>query len=217
LGLEVQTKETGLDLTKLSPEMLSGIMLGINKESIGLRNYINTRHLTGGTTNDRLSTVSGRLKASGKIIEAGIKGNDIIGGVEYGGSVRGGKPVKYAGVHMGPVGQVTKIKSSSGKYLAIPIMAGRTPAGKEKTEAKRLKDRRLLDFIPRRGKPPLLVQTGKNVFNPMYVLKKSVKIKSRVHPELILIQRQDKMAAGVGKELDRVIKKSAAILKTRTK
>jgi hypothetical protein len=215
LSLDVEIVKKGLNLDKLSPEIKAGLTKGLNAESINLRNYINTRHLTGGTSSDRLGSPSGRLRASGKIIEAKQRGNDIIAGVEYGGTTKGGKPVKYAHIHIGKPGQVTTIKAKSGGALAIPIMAGRTPAGKESAKAKRLKDARKLTFIDREGKPPLLVNTTKKLFEPMYVLKKSVQIRTRVHPEIILNTRQDSIAAAVGREIDAAIRKSKVVLAAR--
>lgn len=215
MSLEVEVRRVGLNLAKMSPEISSGLTRGLNAQSIQLRNYINVRHLTGGTSNDRLSTTSGRLRASGQVIEAKQRGNDIIAGVSYGGAVKGGKPVKYAHIHIGKPGQVTTIKAKSGGALAIPILSGRTPAGKESTKAKRLKDARKLQFIDRKGKPPLLVNTTKKLFEPMYVLKKSVRIKTRVHPDIILNTRQDSIADAVGREIDKAIRQSKVVLAGR--
>lgn len=215
MSLDVEIKRTGLDLTKVSPEIKAGLKTGLNKQSISLRNYINTRHLTGGTSSDRLGSPSGRLRASGKIIEAAQRGKDIVAGVSYGGTTKGGKPVKYAHIHIGKVGQETTIKAKSGGALTIPIMAGRTPAGKESAKAKRLKDARKLTFIPRHGKAPLLVNTTNKLFEPMYVLKKSVTIRARVHPEVILNTRQDTITAAVSKEIDKAIRRSKVILEGR--
>ena len=130
MSLEVEVRRVGLNLDKMSPEIRAGLTRGLNSESINLRNYINTRHLSGGTSNDRLSSPSGRLRASGKIIEAKQRGNDIVAGVSYGGASKGGKPVKYAHIHIGKTVHVTTIKAKSGGALAIHILSGRTPAGK---------------------------------------------------------------------------------------
>lgn len=215
MSLEVEVRRVGLNLDDMSPEIRSGLTRGLNAQSIQLRNYINVRHLTGGTSNDRLGSTTGRLRASGQVIEAKQRGNDIIAGVSYGGAAKGGKPVKYAHIHIGKPGHVTTIKAKSGGALAIPIMSGRTPAGKESTKAKRLKDARKLTFIDRQGKPPLLVNTTKKLFEPMYVLKKSVNIKARVHPEVILDTRQDSIAEAVGKEIDKAIRQSKVVLAGR--
>ena len=219
MSLQVIITEKGLNLAKMSPEIKRGIFAGLNKESVNLRNYIDLRHLSGGTTNDRLASPSGRLRSSGKIIQPRQEGNDIIAGVEYGGTAKDGTPVKYAHIHIGKRGKKTTISAKPGKALAIPIMSGRTPAGKEATKAKRLKDARKLTFIDRstKGKPPLLVDTRNKAFFPMYVLKKSVKVKTRVHPNEILNHQQPQILSAVNREIKRAIIRSKAVLESRGK
>jgi len=207
--IELRVEKNLSGLKELNPELKKGIIRGVNVESKNLLNYINTRHLRGGTSGDRLASPSGRLRGSGKPMIAKQVGNEIQGGVQYGG-VSKGAPVLYAPIHIGRRGQETTIKAKSGGALSIPILYGRTPAGKESAKAKKLKDSRKLSFIARAGESPLLVLTGKGKFQPMYVLKKSVKIKTRVHPEEILKLKQEQIVQTVAKEVRRAIESAKA-------
>lgn len=158
-------------------ELNKGIDIKVQKSvdsmSITLRNYLITRHLTGGTTDDRLGRRTGNLASSVNLIPTGRDGDLTKGGVEVN-SI-------YASVHIGPRGQQTVIRPKRSAYLTIPVGPAKTRTGRAKVNKARDVG---LDFLKSKKGTALLVKKNPDgSFTPWYVLKRSVTIKARVHPE----------------------------------
>jgi hypothetical protein len=147
--------------------------------------------MTGGTTEDRLAVRTGRLRASVLPIKAEIKGNTIEGGVSIG--------TVYARVHVGPAGQTTVIKPKMAKYLTIPLLAAKAGRGGQgpgkgtarggpwgETFVAKSRAGNLIIFGRLKvTKGPRVGQLRQNIV-PLFLLKKQVTIKARIHPEELI-------------------------------
>jgi hypothetical protein len=170
-------------------------------EAAVLTTHIKNEHLKGGTSATRLAVRSANLISSTRALPVKESPGLIESGVGFG--------TQYARTHIGPKGQVTTIRAKKGKFLAIPLMAARTPGGDARggprsgmwgeTFFARSKKGNLILF----GKK--VVQKGKSAGQtrgdvvPLFVLKTEVKVKARVHPETILAWEKPKMIAAFQK------------------
>lgn len=153
--------------------------------------------MRGGTTDYKLRKRTGKLASGTKPMAVEVKGAQVEGGIQFG-SV-------YARVHIGPKGQVTTIKPKTKKFLTIPIEGSpiMTSAGVLKASAGELMTGAIglpfgETFIKRSKKGNLIifgkqrVSKGANIGEtrgeiiPLFLLKKEVKVKSRIHPKEIM-------------------------------
>jgi len=115
-----ETKKKLLDLVK---KMIQATIDTIDKDMPLWSTYILQNHLTGGTSSTRLKKVTGRLSGSMRPLPTKLKSDGIYGGLEFG--------TRYAGIHIGRMGDVTTIRSNRpGGYLAIPLEAAKTTTGR---------------------------------------------------------------------------------------
>ena len=137
-----------------------------------MANYIIIRHLTGGTTSDRLARRTGTLAKSTRPRKVEKKGKKVVGGVVLG--------TKYAKVHVGKKGKVTAIRPRRAQFLAIPLSAAKTAAGVPRGRPRDFGN----TFIQRSKKGNLLIfQKRLGGIVPLFALKKEVRIPARVHLE----------------------------------
>lgn len=190
-------------------ENLEGVMLRVSTrifsetkrilrtEAVLMASHIKSEHLTGGTSATRLAVRSGNLRAQTRSLPVKESPGLLESGVGFG--------TQYAQTHIGPKGQVTTIRAKSGKFLAIPLTAAKTPSGVAKgaprsgmwgeTFFARSKKGNLILFgkqVAQKGK-----QAGQARGNvvPLFVMKKEVKVRARVHPETILAWEKPRMIA----------------------
>lgn len=145
----------------------------VDRQSYALTAYVQLRHLTGGTTIDRLAVRTGHLRRSTVPIRATDDGIEIKGGIRFG--------VHYASVHVGPRGKKTVIRPRRSKYLAIPLAYAKTKAGVARGAPRDFPG----TFIVRTQAGTLLIAqklSGKGIL-PLFVLKNMVVIPARIHPE----------------------------------
>ncbi|MBM4272806.1 MAG: hypothetical protein FJ139_11725 [Deltaproteobacteria bacterium] len=169
-----------------------------------MADHTKSEHLTGGTSSTRLRVRTGNLRASTKPMTPIIKEDSIEGGIQFG--------TVYAGTHIGPRGKITEIKPTKGKdYLTIPFVGlqmkkniqgpflftpSMTKAGVLKGSAR---SGMWGETFVRKSKKGNLILFGKQIIQrgikagltkgrivPLFILKKSVKIPARVHPEDII-------------------------------
>jgi hypothetical protein len=162
----------------------------INQSSRSLINYLRTEKMTGGTTDFRLKKRSGMLADTYTKQRNAIKTDEgIQGSVEIGGA--------YAGVHIGPQGQITHIVPKNSQYLAIPIgdaaqtAAGVTRGGPQSgafggTFIARSKKGNLIIFGAQRYQKGKHAGETHGEITPLFVLKKFVDVKSRIFPKDLL-------------------------------
>lgn len=169
-----------------------------------LINHLRTKYMRGQETTDTsIRRRSGHLADSMRPI-APIKATEsyIEGGITFG--------KVYAKVHIGPRGQITTIKPKEKKYLTIPLPAMQTNAGITKATAAELKEGKAglpfgHTFIKRSKAGNLIIfgtqriTKGANLgeyrggITPLFILKKQVKIKARIHPEDFLKWSKSKL------------------------
>jgi len=175
-------------LSGLPEKLIRNVIRVINSKSLEMKNYIITEHLTGGTTDTRLRVRSGRLRGSLSVIKAKNEGDRIEGGVSIG--------TIYARTHFGPEGQETTIVPKNAKYLTIPLPAAMTGAGVGKGLARtgpwgetfiaKSKAGNLIIYGKQRYMKGKRIGQLRSQIIPLFLLKKSVTIRARIHPEDIL-------------------------------
>ena len=205
-----ETKIEGTERVFANLDQLSGKFLTKAKRIIDidarlLQSYIRTEKMTGGTTESRLKVRSGRLRASVIPIKTKLKENLIEGGVSIG--------TVYGRVHVGPKGQVTTIRPKRAKYLTIPLPDAMTGAGVVrgssmfgpwgKTFIAKSKAGNLIIFGQRASYSKvkaggvavkgIAIKNLRSQVVPLFVLKKEVKVKARIHPEELIAWIKPKM------------------------
>ncbi len=161
----------------------------ILQESKKLATYVVRFHMSGQASAYRggggsVAQRSGKLARSVTIYPTrGIGLGTVTGGVSI------GKGVPYAGVQVGPAGQTTTIFPKTAKSLAIPLSSAMTGRGVVRAP---YSQGNLMQFSPRlfrgrgSGKDILFIKQSRDSIIPMFVLRKSVRVPARVHPEEIV-------------------------------
>lgn len=171
------------NLSRISAALIKQVQVLITKESRYMQSYVRTEHLTGGTSDTRLRVRSGRLRGSCIPIPTAVKGDSVEGGISFG--------TVYGRVHVGPRGQSTTIRPKTAKALAIPLKAALTASGVAKGSPRggpwgETFIKKGIIF----GKSKVMKGTKagglRSQIVPLFVLKQSVTIKARVHPEDII-------------------------------
>jgi len=160
-----------------------------------LQRYVRVDKLTGGTSTSRLKVRSGKLRASVIPLKTEMKEDRVEGGISFG--------TIYSRVHVGPKGQVTTIVPKRSKYLTIPLPAAMTKAGVGKGSAmlgpwtntfvRKSKAGNLIMFgqttsyskvkVGGTAVKGLAIRKISSNVVPLFLLKKQVKVKARIHPE----------------------------------
>ncbi len=167
--------------------------------------YLRYERFTGGTTDSRLRVRTGRLRASVREMPMASGPDFVDGGVSFG--------TRYARVHVGPKGQVTRIVPRARKMLAIPLPAAMTPAGVPKgTPLGGPWGETFIRATKTEGggqaiiygkleitKGPRLGTLRRKVV-PLFVLMRSVEVKARIHPEEILDYMEPRVREGMLRE-----------------
>jgi len=193
-------EELRIKLSQLPEGFKKRAVVIINRNAIALQRYVRAEKLSGGTTADRLAVRSGKLRASIKLLKTEITEDGVEGGISLGGGLR------YGRVHIGPRGQVSVIKPKHGKYLTIPLEAAKAGKGGQgpgrgsarggpwgETFVGKSKAGNLIIF----GR--LRITKGKRVGElrsrivPLFLLKKQVIIRARIHPEELIAWIKPKM------------------------
>jgi hypothetical protein len=188
-------KQVEQKIKQITPKLLTETKKIFTINSQLLVGHIRKRHMTGGTTDTRLRNRSGHLSKSTKSEPVTHAIGIIKGGVSFG--------TIYAGVHIGPKGRVTTIRPKKAKMLTIPLPAAQTKAGVTRGSAR--SGRWGETFIAKSKKGNLILfgkkvmqrgaragQTAGNIV-PLFLLKKQVKVKTRIHPESILTYTKKKI------------------------
>lgn len=197
IDIKVDDGQLKIYLDKFNSRVLDAIKKEIGIQSLLLKDYVVVNHLRGGTSADKLGVRTGLLWKSAHVLEPKYAGEGIEGGMGVGGGV------PYAKVHINKSGVSTTIRSK-GKLLTIPVGPANTKGGaSRRAGARSWPD---LFFVKSRQGNKLLVKkgAGDNLI-PYFVLKDSVTIKSRVHPELILQKMAPKIIEGIKTAVERVL------------
>ena len=183
-----------LKIDKLDEEVMGVIMRVFRRQSQSMANYIIIRHLTGGTTSDRLARRTGTLAKSTRPRKVERKGKKVVGGVVLG--------TEYAKVHVGEKGKVTTIRPRRAQFLAIPLSAAKTAAGVPRGRPRDFGN----TFIQRSRRGNLLIfQKRLGSIVPLFALKKEVRIPARVHLEEVA----SAFAGRIAKDIEQSIRAAA--------
>lgn len=212
MKVEFNDNEVNIKLEKLKKAALINLKKVIAADQHVFISYMRTTFLRGGTTATKLRRRSGHLARSLQAQPVETKGTGVEGRITVG--------TVYSRVHIGPKGQVTKIpKHSGGKWLTIPIPWSpimrkdgtvKATAAELKTGAAGLPFTKTI--VKKSKKGNLIIwgvqQTtkGSNIGKesgglvPLFLLRKQVKVKSRVHPEIFLPWIEKRIVADLKKE-----------------
>jgi hypothetical protein len=177
------------------PEHLSkAIKQVFDVNDLLLVTHIRQDLMQGGTNDTQLQSRTGALSQSTRILPAKVTdgGSKVSGGVNFG--------QKYARVHIGPVGQVTTIRPVNKQWLTIPLEAAKTGAGALRGGATSSIYRET--FIAKGiifGKLGTVKVAGKTQGKivPLFILKKEVKVKARLHPSDMFAWLQPKIVDSI--------------------
>ncbi len=153
--------------------------------------------LMSGPRPSMLGVRTGNLRSQTKPLPVTERSGVIESGMGFG--------TEYARPHVGPMGQVTTIRAKTGKFLAIPMDAAKTPAGVARgaprsgvwgeTFFRRTDKGNLILFGKRVAQKGAHAGQTRGGITPLFLMVKQVKIKSRVHPEEILAWEKPKLIA----------------------
>ena len=178
-----------------SKRMIQFVKQGIDKAGVETAAYVKTRHLTGGTTEDRLGVRSGTLRKSAHGLKATVEGDRVVGGAGLGDGLVYA-PIHIRGESFG--GSSTTIRAK-GKMLAVPFRgwASRTGDigyGRTKQPGPLSYPKGFLNVrIPTKKGGLILGHRvkGKNArIDPYYLLIPQVVVPVRVFPERVMIVRR---------------------------
>ena len=212
-----------------SRRMVQYVKNGVNKAGVETAAYIKTRHLTGGTTEDRLGVRSGLLRRSAHGMKPVEIGDRIRGGAGIGGSL------VYAPIHINYEGHKSVITAKGSGSLAIPLRGFGSRTGDIGYGAVKRPSPRdypagfLVPFKTKKGNMLLVHKTwskgtkgrsggskgaagkfaigGKCTITPYYLLKKSVTVPARVYPERVAIVRRRYIVETIKNEMIKVFQR----------
>jgi hypothetical protein len=196
-----------------SRRMVQYVKQGIQRAGIETASYVKVRHLTGGTTEDRLGVRTGILHASAHGLKPVEFGDRIIGGAGMGGP-RGGGQLVYAPVHINREGTKTTITPKRAKLLAVPFRSwqsrtGPTGYGWQRQESPKNYPRGFFFKMKTKNNRTMLVHAegkGKNVkLYPYFMLLPSVTVPARVYPERVAMVRRRYIVRTIRDELIKML------------
>lgn len=201
ISVKVDSSKISIYLDKLTPAIMRAIEGEIRVQSQGLVDFMKTDYLTGGTSASKLAVRTGHLRRSVALIPT-IKSEDkVMGGMGV------GEGIPYAKVHINDFGKVTTI-SAKGKLLTIPMGPARTAGGassRANAESWGRGKGGLFAWKSPTGKQYLVKAQGKKII-PYFALVRSVQVKARVDPSLVLKAREQKIVSGVKAAISSVMK-----------
>jgi len=179
------TEKNSRLITKLQEAMPSILARAVGQESRLMSIRVKQSHFSGPTSSKSVSRKTSKLFRSVIPIEPSISGDSARGGISMGGGVI------YSSVHIGPVGQRTLITPKKGSALAIPL--------NHRAEFLQRRVASLYDIKSLKRRGDLLGTQRAGVFTPYFLLKRSVSIPSRVHPEIIAYENVMPVMMGIRK------------------
>lgn len=184
----ITTRERGIDkLRTLAWDLKSVLGRAIDKESRFLARHIISQYLSapGRAT---LGRKSGEMARRTKPIPVALMGSgDMVGGVVI------GQGLSYTPIHVNRRGHTTTIVPKRAGALAIPLNTVTDSRGRVKPRYQAAGGLRAvpgLFRLPQSSSPDILFDKigAGNIF-PAFVLRKSVTIRARVHPEDIAVNQ----------------------------
>lgn len=179
--IEIDTKQIGNYFTKTRANVLAALQKEMTTQSKAMWRFVTIQYLRGGTTPNRLRMRSGNLIRTTIPMKTRIVGSMLEGGIQFG--------AKYAPVHVGEEGQITKIPKGGAKgMLAIPIGAMVKKSGVSRMVGGEIRQQYpFLTLIKsKKGNLILADVRKKGKIIPYFVLKSRVSVTTRVFPKTII-------------------------------
>lgn len=202
------TKKAIRNLKETYDGIQKGILKDLTKNSILLASHTKERYLQGGTTFTRLRKRTGKLQTSTRPLRAKRITEGGKAGITFG--------TVYAKVHIGKRGDVTTIRPKNKKYLAIPLPAAMTQRGVlrasprdesvfGKTFVARSKAGNLIIFGQMKYQKGQRAGELKGKIIPLFILKKSVNVMTRVDSDELIQWVEPKLIKDVEKTVKRAV------------
>lgn len=199
LGIKIRTRnlKTVFALRTANSQFLSALRTGVEKQAQLMASYVRKHHFSGSRpTATKLSDPDGSLRST--ITVRKILTNKSGDSTRFSAGIDFSK-IPYAGIHVGRKGKKTRITARSSKYLAVPLQAAKRRGWTSKNMSP-------LDVTQKKfltAKNGLLVSPN-NV--PYYVLKKSIEVHTRIHPEEIARVMQPRISRNLQRLLQKLKK-----------
>jgi len=194
ITVEIEPKELIKKFDKLTPKIKVKLKTLVGVSGREWQSYVRKKYFTGwswGKKSNKIQNRTTNMMKNVRPAKVKVTSQGIEGGLTFG-------PM-YAKIHVGPKGQTTKIVPKAKKWLTIPLQAAMTGAGVVRGNApdssvwgntffQRSKKGNLILFgqrVMQKGKKAGQT-TGQIV--PLFLLKKSVTVKTRIHPEEIMAE-----------------------------
>lgn len=199
--IEIDTKQIGSYFTKTRTNVLVALQKEMTEQSRALLSYVSLQHLRGGTSASRLRMRSGNLIKTTIPIKTKIVGSMLEGGIQFG--------AKYASVHVGDEGHITRIPKGGAKgMLAIPIgvMVNKSGVSRMIGGSIRTQYPFLTLIKSKKGNLILADLRKKGQIMPYFVLKSRVMVKTRVFPKTIIQKFAPEVKRGFEEAIKTAIK-----------
>jgi len=179
------------NLRRIIPSVLDKARAVFIAEATAISGYVRTTHMSGPRPG-KLGVRTGRFRGSVRPLPIEMLPGIVKGGIGFG--------TEYAAIHVGPKGQITEIKPKGKKFLTIPLDAAMTKAGVSRGAAKsRVYGETFFHWVEGSDGKKKLILFGKlrtmkgkrtgmleRTIVPLFLLVRSVKVPTRVHPEEIM-------------------------------
>jgi hypothetical protein len=202
ISVKVDNSKINIYLDKLTPQIMNAIEKEIVVQSQGLVDFMKVNYLRGGPSESKLAVRTGLLWKTASTIPATKSEDRIIGGMSV------GDGVPYAKVHVNDYGKITTI-TAKGKMLTIPLGPARTAGGASRRANAMAWGTGKGGLFPWKSKTSgrsfLVKAEGKKII-PYFALVRSVKVRARVDPSMVLKVRQRKIVAGIESAIKAAIK-----------
>lgn len=205
-NIKVDDSKVTLFVDFANRRMVQYVKQGITKAGVETAQYIKVRHLTGGTTSDRLGVRTGLLRKAAHGLKPIESGDRVIGGAGL------GDGLVYAPVHINREGTKTTITPKNSKYLTVPFRSWQSRSGSMgygpvKRPSARDYSKGFLRVIKTKSGKLMLAHVtgpkGKKTIVPYYMLLKKVVVPARVYPERIAIVRRRYIVETIKNEMMR--------------
>lgn len=224
-NIKVDDSKVTLFVDFANRRMVQYVKQGITKAGVETAQYIKVRHLTGGTTSDRLGVRTGLLRKAAHGLKPIESGDRVIGGAGL------GDGLVYAPVHINREGTKTTITPKNSKYLTVPFRSWQSRSGSMgygpvKRPSARDYSKGFLRVIKTKSGKLMLAHVtwskgtkkkkgafGKSAYGgsrtvvPYYMLLKKVVVPARVYPERIAIVRRRFIVETIKNEMVKALKR----------
>ena len=185
---------------RLKEDLRDFLIDSLNKEGLLLSRFVKSNFMSG---RPGAGKRTGALQKSTVPIPAYWMGQDVVGGTSI------GSGVPYANMVVGPAGKLTVIRPKSGTKIAVPLYSTLTSTGKLPARFQGPLRANAKLFRPRGTGPNshlIFEKMSKGKVVPRFVLKDSVTVSAKVHPEQIVSIMAPEVIGRVNERINKFIK-----------